>query len=146
MSKQNKVNPGQYYVAGRLTPDDAARERMKQRRPAEIRATMAPAYAPAARGVSMHAPDAAKADGQIRGTARPSAAAKTRAAAPAKPVGSGSGNARATTPARTRKAATSTTRPAATRKAAAARKRPSTSATTRKTMPAKAPASGRSRK
>jgi hypothetical protein len=31
MSKQNKVNPGQYHVAGRLTPDDAARERVKQR-------------------------------------------------------------------------------------------------------------------
>ena len=31
MSKQNKVNPGQYYVAGRLTPDEAARERVKQR-------------------------------------------------------------------------------------------------------------------
>jgi hypothetical protein len=32
MSKQNKVNPGQYYVAGRLTPDEMARERMKQQR------------------------------------------------------------------------------------------------------------------
>jgi hypothetical protein len=31
MSKQNKVNPGQYHVAGRLTPDEAARERVKQR-------------------------------------------------------------------------------------------------------------------
>ncbi len=27
MSKQNKVNPGQYTQAGRLSPDDAARER-----------------------------------------------------------------------------------------------------------------------
>lgn len=34
MSKQNKVNPGQYYVGGRLTPDDMARERRKQQRPA----------------------------------------------------------------------------------------------------------------
>jgi hypothetical protein len=31
MSRINKVNPGQYHVAGRLTPDDAARERVKQR-------------------------------------------------------------------------------------------------------------------
>jgi hypothetical protein len=31
MSKQNKVNPGQYHVGGRLTPDEMARERMKQR-------------------------------------------------------------------------------------------------------------------
>lgn len=30
MSKQNKVNPGAYTQAGRLSPDDAARERMKQ--------------------------------------------------------------------------------------------------------------------
>lgn len=30
MSKQNKVNPGMYTQAGRLSPDDAARERMKQ--------------------------------------------------------------------------------------------------------------------
>jgi hypothetical protein len=30
MSKQNKVNPGTYTQAGRLSPDDAARERIKQ--------------------------------------------------------------------------------------------------------------------
>jgi hypothetical protein len=30
MSKNNKVNPGQYTQAGRLSPDDAARERGKQ--------------------------------------------------------------------------------------------------------------------
>lgn len=30
MSKQNKVNPGKYTQAGRLSQDDAARERMKQ--------------------------------------------------------------------------------------------------------------------
>ena len=30
MSKQNKVNPGMYTQAGRLAPDDAARERLKQ--------------------------------------------------------------------------------------------------------------------
>ena len=31
MSKENKVNPGQYTQAGRLTPDDTAREMKKQR-------------------------------------------------------------------------------------------------------------------
>ena len=30
MSRQNKVNKGNYDQAGRLTPDDLARERMKQ--------------------------------------------------------------------------------------------------------------------
>ena len=30
MSRKNKVNPGQYTQAGRLAPDDAARERVKQ--------------------------------------------------------------------------------------------------------------------
>ena len=31
MSKQNKVNKGQYDQAGRLTPDEMARERKKMR-------------------------------------------------------------------------------------------------------------------
>ncbi len=30
MSKRNKVNPDHYQQAGRLTPDEIARERMKQ--------------------------------------------------------------------------------------------------------------------
>jgi hypothetical protein len=30
MSKQNKVNKSNYVQGGRLTPDDLARERMKQ--------------------------------------------------------------------------------------------------------------------
>jgi hypothetical protein len=30
MSKQNKVNPGMYTQEGRLSQDEAARERMKQ--------------------------------------------------------------------------------------------------------------------
>jgi hypothetical protein len=30
MSKQNKVNKNKYDQAGRLTPDDMARERMRQ--------------------------------------------------------------------------------------------------------------------
>jgi hypothetical protein len=33
MSRKNKVNPAQYKVAGRLSPDDLARERMKQNAP-----------------------------------------------------------------------------------------------------------------
>jgi hypothetical protein len=33
MSKKNKVNPGQYTQAGRLSPDDAARERRVQDSP-----------------------------------------------------------------------------------------------------------------
>ena len=31
MSRLNKVNPGQYTQAGRLSPDDAAREQRKTR-------------------------------------------------------------------------------------------------------------------
>ena len=31
MSRQNKVNPGTYTQAGRLSPDDSAREMTKQR-------------------------------------------------------------------------------------------------------------------
>jgi hypothetical protein len=33
MSRENRVNPGAYTQAGRLTPDDAAREMAKQRQP-----------------------------------------------------------------------------------------------------------------
>ena len=33
MSRQNKVNKGNYDQAGRLTPDDMARERQKQGKP-----------------------------------------------------------------------------------------------------------------
>ena len=51
MSKHNKVNPGQYHVAGRLTPDEAARERVKQRnvarrRTRHLRRRLDPARAP----------------------------------------------------------------------------------------------------
>jgi len=34
MSKHSKVNPGTYTQAGRLSPDDSARELKKQREPA----------------------------------------------------------------------------------------------------------------
>jgi hypothetical protein len=33
MSRENRVNPGMYTQAGRLSPDDAAREIAKQRQP-----------------------------------------------------------------------------------------------------------------
>ena len=33
MSRQNKVNKDSYTQAGRLTPDDMARERQKQQKP-----------------------------------------------------------------------------------------------------------------
>jgi hypothetical protein len=39
MSKQNKVNPGNYTQAGRLSQDDAAREVKKQRDNASPRNT-----------------------------------------------------------------------------------------------------------
>ena len=38
MSRKNKVNPDHYKVAGRLSPDDLARERMKQSVPKTARA------------------------------------------------------------------------------------------------------------
>ena len=34
MSRANKVNPGRYTTAGRLTPDDLGRERQRQAAPA----------------------------------------------------------------------------------------------------------------
>ena len=39
MSKENKVNPGSYTQAGRLSQDDAAREMKKQRENASPRNT-----------------------------------------------------------------------------------------------------------
>jgi hypothetical protein len=45
MSKHNKVNPDHYHQAGRMTPDEAARERGKiqQVSPREDRADVVPA-------------------------------------------------------------------------------------------------------
>ena len=39
MSREKKVNPGKYTQAGRLTPDDTARELKKQRELASPRRT-----------------------------------------------------------------------------------------------------------
>ena len=76
MSRVNKVNPTQYQLGGRLTPDDAARERVKQRNVAPPAATLSreggtpmPVRAPGAREKG-----AARAPAQ--GQARP----RTRAA------------------------------------------------------------------
>ena len=79
MSKQNKVNPGQYHVAGRLTPDEAARERVKQRNvaapsdpPSPARASL-PARAPGAREKN-----AAQAPSRVEVKARTRAAGRSR--------------------------------------------------------------------
>ena len=45
MSKDNKVNPGNYTQAGRLSQDDAAREMKKQRENASPRNTEGGDYA-----------------------------------------------------------------------------------------------------
>jgi len=45
MSKDNKVNPGSYTQAGRLSQDDAAREMKKQRENASPRNTEGGDYA-----------------------------------------------------------------------------------------------------
>lgn len=45
MSKENKVNPGSYTQAGRLSQDDAAREMKKQRENASPRNTEGGDYA-----------------------------------------------------------------------------------------------------
>ena len=48
MSRQNKVNPGQYTQAGRLSPDDTAREMKKQHESASNQDDKAEPYKPAA--------------------------------------------------------------------------------------------------
>lgn len=54
MSKQNKVNPGSYTQAGRLSQDDVAREVKKQREvePVERRENTPPHHAPARQAVT----------------------------------------------------------------------------------------------
>ena len=65
MSRTNKVNPGQYTIAGRLTLDDLGREREKQ---VEARSSKtAPTVAPAPKR-RIQAPRAAP---PARGRARP---------------------------------------------------------------------------
>ena len=78
MSRVNKVNPSQYQVGGRLTPDDAARERVKQRNVAppataasrDSKALM-PARAPGARDKgAAQAPAQSQAKPRIRAAGR----------------------------------------------------------------------------
>jgi hypothetical protein len=51
MSRENKVNPGRYTQAGRLSPDDAARERVAaaQIKPGATQADQPEAPPPAAK-------------------------------------------------------------------------------------------------
>ena len=79
MSKHNKVNPGQYHVAGRLTPDEAARERVKQRNVASPADTPPAAKASIpARAPGVREKNAAQAPARVEGTPRPSAAGRSR--------------------------------------------------------------------
>ena len=78
MSKHNKVNPDHYHQAGRMTPDEAARERSKIQRvsPREDRIGDVPA-APEPDAARQNAgDDVAKRGGQITATARRKAAAR----------------------------------------------------------------------
>jgi hypothetical protein len=84
MSKHNKVNPGQYHVAGRLTPDEMARERMKQQRTPASGAAPAPRAQADAREAKVHSAANQGKDGHIRGGAGPTRTAKAKAAGRAK--------------------------------------------------------------
>ena len=68
MSRTNKVNPGRYTIAGRLTPDDLGRERQKQ---VETRqASGAPPAAPAPKRPQSPRSAPARATAPARGRAR----------------------------------------------------------------------------
>ena len=66
MSRQNKVNPGQYTAAGRLTPDDLGREMRRQ----QAKVTAAPRDA-ATRPAWETTPPAPARPGRRRKTAAP---------------------------------------------------------------------------
>ena len=83
MSKQNKANKSNYDQAGRLTPDEMARERQRQRGGAKAPAHEGPDRHEASAGRG--APDARKAnqlgrahDEKITGRARESEASSRR--------------------------------------------------------------------
>lgn len=78
MSKQNNVNPGQYHVAGRMTTDEAARERVKQRNLAPLADTDPHARAPQGK------PSQAKAQAQAPQAKTPQATAPQTKAPQAK--------------------------------------------------------------
>ncbi len=80
MSRQNKVNPTQYQLAGRLTPDDAARERVKQRNvtaPADSMPRGGKA-APPARAMGARDKGAAGAPEMVQAKPRAKAAGRSR--------------------------------------------------------------------
>jgi hypothetical protein len=80
MSRQNKVNPSQYQIAGRLTPDDAARERVKQRNvtaPADSTARDAKA-SPPARATGAREKGAAGTPAMVQAKPRTRAAGRSR--------------------------------------------------------------------
>jgi hypothetical protein len=69
MSRTNKVNPGQYTIAGRLTPDDLGRERQKQVETRQASAAPPAAPAPKRRAQSPRSAPArvaARARGRVR--------------------------------------------------------------------------------
>jgi hypothetical protein len=79
MSKHNKVNPGQYHQAGRMTPDEAARQRtrIQQVSPREDQAGQPDGEAEDATTPHIPSPDEAPArGGAITRTARRKAAAR----------------------------------------------------------------------
>jgi hypothetical protein len=73
MSRQNKVNPDHYRIAGRLTPDDLARERQKQNmlRTGVRQESDSSRYAPPAirEAAASGTPDAALANDNVRAAA-----------------------------------------------------------------------------
>jgi hypothetical protein len=92
MSRHNKVNPDHYTIAGRLTPDDLARERHKQgdgRRAASRQKPAPPwtqtraATAPARAGVANDAPaksEAGESEAEKAGTSGRRRRASSKAA------------------------------------------------------------------
>jgi hypothetical protein len=79
VSKHNKVNPGQYHVGGRLTPDEAARERVKQRNVAADASTPARGTgSAAAKRTAAPARTGEVAGGRTTATARARAAGRSR--------------------------------------------------------------------
>ena len=79
MSKHNKVNPGQYHVAGRLTPDEAARERVKQRNVGSTTDTTPAAKASIpARAPGVRDKNAAQAPARVEAKPRTRAAGRSR--------------------------------------------------------------------
>lgn len=95
MSRKNKVNPDHYKVAGRLSPDDLARERLRQSAPKTARTSDEPAGRPTwmyGRAADTGETAAAKPSATKR-TAGDARAAKsgaaTRAKKPAKKPGAG---------------------------------------------------------